>query len=79
MTERIAIYGGTFNPPHIAHVRACKAFLDRIKPDKLLVIPDFLPPHKDVADQITSEDRLKMTELAFQDIPEAQISDMLLL
>ena len=50
MKEKIAIYGGTFNPPHIAHKRACKAFYEKIKPDRLIVIPDFLPPHKDVAE-----------------------------
>ncbi len=76
MTEKIAIYGGTFNPPHIAHIRACKAFYEKIKPDKLLVIPDFLPPHKDVSDGVTSEDRLEMTRLAFEDMPNAEVSDM---
>ena len=76
MKERIAIYGGTFNPPHIAHIRACKAFFEKIKPDRLIVIPDFLPPHKDVADGVTSEDRLEMTRLAFEDIPYAEVSDM---
>ena len=76
MTEKIAIYGGTFNPPHIAHVRACKAFYEKIKPDRLIVIPDFLPPHKEVAGQIASEDRLEMTKLAFRQIPAAEVSDM---
>ena len=76
MKEKIAIYGGTFNPPHIAHIRACKAFYEKIRPDKLLVIPDFLPPHKDVSDGVSSEDRLAMTRLAFEDMPYAQVSDM---
>ena len=74
--KKIGIYGGTFNPPHIAHVRACKAFYDAIKPDEMLVIPDFLPPHKEVAGNITSEDRLVMTELAFSDMPQLTVSDM---
>lgn len=76
MKEKIAIYGGTFNPPHIAHIRACKAFYEKISPDKLLVIPDFLPPHKDVSDGVSSEDRLAMTRLAFEDMPYAAVSDM---
>lgn len=76
MTEKIAIYGGTFNPPHIAHVRACEAFYNAVKPDRLLVIPDFLPPHKEVSGNVTSEDRLAMTALAFESMPYAQVSDM---
>ena len=78
MTEKIkiGIYGGTFNPPHIAHVRACEAFYNEVRPDTLLVIPDFLPPHKDVADAVSSEDRLEMTRLAFESVPSAVVSDM---
>ena len=78
MTEKrkIGIYGGTFNPPHIAHVRACEAFYESIKPDKLLVIPDFLPPHKEIAGGATTEERLEMTRLAFENLPAAEVSDM---
>jgi len=76
MTERIAIYGGTFNPPHLAHVSACKAFCNALRPNKLLIIPDFLPPHKEISGNVTSEDRLEMTRLAFDVIPEAVVSDM---
>lgn len=76
MTEKLAIYGGTFNPPHVAHVRACEAFYNAVKPDRLLVIPDFIPPHKEVLGNVTSEDRLIMTRLAFDAMPYAEVSDM---
>lgn len=76
MTEKIAIYGGTFNPPHIAHVKACKAFFDALLPDRLLVIPDYLPPHKEISGNVSSEDRFVMTKLAFEDVPNAEVSDM---
>ena len=78
MTEKkkIGIYGGTFNPPHIAHVRACEAFYNAIKPDELLVIPDFFPPHKELDSGATTEQRLEMTSLAFQTLPVAQVSDL---
>ena len=74
--RKIGIYGGTFNPPHIAHVRACEAFYECIKPDKLLVIPDFLPPHKEIAGGASTEERLEMTRLAFENLPAAEVSDM---
>lgn len=78
MTEKqkIGIYGGTFNPPHIAHVRACEAFYNAVKPDLLLVIPDFLPPHKEVECDATAEERLEMTRLAFKSVRGARVSDM---
>lgn len=78
MTEKqkIGIYGGTFNPPHVAHVRACETFYNEVKPDLLLVIPDFLPPHKEVEGEATAEERLEMTRLAFESIPCAIVSDM---
>ncbi len=78
MTEkhRIGIYGGTFNPPHVAHIRACEAFYREIKPDTLLVIPAFLPPHKEISDSVTTEDRLEMTRLAFDGLACAVVSDM---
>ncbi len=74
--QKVCIYGGTFNPPHIAHVRACEAFYNEIKPDLLLVIPDFLPPHKEVPGGASTEERLEMTRLAFEAVPAACVSDM---
>lgn len=73
---RVGIYGGTFNPPHVGHVRAAEAFAEAIKPEKLLIIPDFLPPHKELAGTVTPAQRLRMCELAFGHITGAQISDM---
>lgn len=74
--KKIGIYGGTFNPPHVAHVRACEAFYHAIMPDELLVIPDFLPPHKELDNGATTEERLEMTRLAFLSLPVAKVSDM---
>ena len=44
--KRIGIYGGTFNPPHVGHVRAAQYAFTALALDKLLVIPSFLSPHK---------------------------------
>ena len=41
-----------------------------------MVIPDFLPPHKEVAGAVSTEDRLNMTRLAFEHFPNAAVSDM---
>lgn len=67
---RIGIYGGTFDPPHIGHINACKAFCEQIQLDKLYVIPAYLPPHKELSSFVSATTRLKMCELAFSDISE---------
>lgn len=74
--KKIGIYGGTFNPPHIGHVRAAESFRQSLPLDELLIIPDFLPPHKNLSGSITPEDRLNMCRLAFSHIDGAVISDM---
>ena len=45
---RIGIYGGTFNPPHAGHVHAAEEAGRVLNLDKLLIIPDNLPPHKEL-------------------------------
>lgn len=72
---KLGIYGGTFNPPHIAHVRAAELFYEAVKPDKLLIIPDFLPPHKQFSGTVTPQERLEMCEIAFSHIPNVTVSD----
>ncbi len=74
---KIVIYGGSFNPPHCGHVEAAMTISQRLKPDKLLVIPASIPPHKELADNSPSaEERLLLTQLAFSEIPDVEISDM---
>ncbi len=76
MKRRIGVYGGTFNPPHMGHVRAAEAFLDAIEPDLLMIIPSCLPPHKELDTAACVADRLHMTHLAFSHITRAVVSDM---
>ena len=78
MTEKhkIGIYGGTFSPPHIAHVKACEAFYNKVLPEKLMVIPDFLPPHKELDGGADTVDRFEMAKLAFAHIPSVIVSDI---
>ncbi len=68
MIER-GIYGGTFAPVHNGHVAAANAFYDTLSLDELLVIPTFLPPHKEAEAGDDPMARLAMTELAFAGNP----------
>ena len=74
---RIAVYGGSFNPPHPAHVRAARLAYAALAPDKLLVIPAADPPHKGLAaGSPTPEEGDEVRKVAFRGFLEAEISDM---
>ena len=73
---RIGIYGGTFSPPHVGHVRAAKAFMEQMWLDYLYVIPTSLPPHKEMDSPVSAEHRLEMCRLAFAEVEGAYVSDM---
>ncbi len=74
---RIGIYGGTFNPPHIGHVHAAQEAARMLELDRLLIIPDNVPPHKELpAGSPANGQRLEMARLAFGAIPCAEVSDM---
>ena len=67
-----AIFGGSFNPPHLAHVLAVTVVLARFEIDRLLVVPTFQHPFaKSLAPY---EDRVKMCELAMAWLPRVEVS-----
>lgn len=74
---RIAIYGGSFNPPHLGHVKAAATVRELLEPDRFLIIPTNIPPHKEMAPGSPSpEQRMELCRCAFGDIPGAELSDM---
>lgn len=75
-SEILGIYGGTFSPPHLGHRKAAEVFLDAVKPDRLLIIPTFLPPHKTFSSADSPEHRFEMCRLCFGDLPQTEISDL---
>ena len=75
--ERIGIYGGTFNPPHLGHIQAAKAAVQALDLTRLLLIPDNIAPHKELPPGSPApEQRLEMLRLAVQDAPELEVSDL---
>ena len=61
--ERIGIYGGTFDPPHVGHLRAAQAAIDGLHLDRLLLLPASCSPGKSPA-QAEDRHRLEMLHLA---------------
>ena len=73
---RVGVFGGTFAPVHNGHVAAAKAFMEQMKLDYLFVIPNCIPPHKEPDSFDDPLYRLKMCELAFENIDGVVISDV---
>lgn len=62
---RLGIFGGTFNPPHLGHLRLITEISDKMKLDRVLIIPAAIPPHKQATSLASGEDRLEMCRLCF--------------
>ena len=71
-TPRVAIYGGSFNPPHLAHVLAVTVVLATEEVDRVLVIPTYKHPFaKPLAPY---DDRVEMCALAMGWLPRVEVS-----
>ena len=73
----IGVYGGTFDPPHWGHITAARAAMEQLGLDKLVLIPDRVPPHKALPEGSASpEQRLEMAVLATAELGKrAEVSD----
>ncbi len=61
---RIGIFGGTFDPIHVGHLRAAEAVRSRFGLDRVLFVPSNTPPHKRRPSVAPARARLAMVELA---------------
>lgn len=76
MTKRvIALFGGTFDPVHIGHIKVARAARDYIKAEKLVLIPAKQSPLKRSGPVACDNDRLEMLSLAVSDKRNFEISD----
>lgn len=73
LPEKVGILGGTFNPPHLAHMIIAEQVLNQLDLDMILFMPTSTPPHKDEKEAIDGETRLLMTQLAISQNPHFQI------
>ena len=67
------IFGGTFNPFHIGHYEILKALDSDPQVEKILLMPDRLPPHKTSEFLIDDETRIQMCRIASEDFPKCQL------
>ena len=75
---KIGLYGGTFNPPHNGHITAAQAAMEQLGLDKLILIPDKVPPHKELPTGSADErQRYEMTVLASAKLGKiAEVTDL---
>lgn len=70
---KTAIFGGTFNPFHIGHYEILKTLNSNIDIEKILLMPDKIPPHK-VCDILASdEERIEMCKIAAEDFNKTEV------
>jgi nicotinate-nucleotide adenylyltransferase len=63
---KIAIYGGSFDPPHKGHRLLAENLMKSCGALKVIVIPTAMSPFKN-SSGASAEDRLQMCRLAFSD------------
>ena len=73
---RVGIFGGSFNPPHTAHLIVAEWVRDAEGLDRVLWMPAAHPPHKPDAALVSAGHRLAMTRLATRDHPAFAVSDL---
>jgi nicotinate-nucleotide adenylyltransferase len=74
--RRLGILGGTFNPPHIAHLLCAQEAHDQLCLDRVLLIPVATPPHKEADGDPGPEARLAMCRLAVAGDERFAVSDV---
>jgi len=71
--KQVGILGGNFNPVHNAHLVVADQVRQQLGLDKVLLMPEYEPPHVDAKGTIAEHHRLKMLELAIEGIEGLEI------
>ena len=71
---KIALFGGSFDPPHAGHEAAVKAILSSLKPDSLVIMPSFLNPFKK-SFSAPPQLRLRWCRALWSSAPHVEVSD----
>lgn len=66
---KIGVLGGTFNPIHVAHVRIAEHYAEQLGLDRMILVPTYFPPHKQVRHLANARQRIEMCRLAVQELP----------
>jgi len=74
MRKTVGIFGGTFDPIHIGHLRMALELKQQLALDEMRLLPCHQPPHRN-APQVSSGQRAEMLRLALQDCPDLYLDE----
>jgi nicotinate-nucleotide adenylyltransferase len=74
--KRIGLFGGTFNPIHLGHLRGAEEIWEAFQLEEVIFIPSSVPPHKVTEKVIEAKHRLEMVRLATSNNPHFSTSDV---
>ena len=72
----VGIFGGTFDPIHIGHLRAAEEVREIFSLERIYFVPALIPPHKRAHRVTSSEDRLTMVKKALRSNPCFRLSEI---
>ncbi len=72
---KIGILGGTFNPVHNAHIKMANEALLKFNLDRIMFLPNCIPPHKELEGSATNKHRIEMLKIALGNNDKFFISD----
>ncbi len=70
----VAVFGGTFDPPHYGHLRAASEVAEKLAVEDFRLIPAGQPPHRD-ATWASPKDRREMLSRALEPWPDLKLDD----
>lgn len=73
---RIGILGGTFNPIHLGHLILAEEIREKLKLNRVIFVPTYLPPHKTGRGIAPAKDRLAMLRRAIRGNRYFSVSDI---
>ena len=71
---RIGVFGGSFNPVHLAHLILAECACQKYELDTVVFVPAKVPPHKPEEPLAPAQDRLEMLRLAIESNPHFEVS-----
>ncbi len=73
--EKIAIFGGSFNPFHVGHINAIQSIQKAFRFDRVIVVPAAQNPLKESVDGPTGAERLEMVRLGLKDLESVELDE----
>jgi nicotinate-nucleotide adenylyltransferase len=74
--KSIGLFGGTFNPIHLGHLRGAEEIREAFDLQEVIFIPAAIPPHKVAKEVIEAKHRLEMVRLATATNPFFSTTDI---